>query len=92
VEGKVGGVKRFRALVEVSLRPGIADPQGATIERALPALGFDAISGMRAGKSFRFVIEAADEEGARIRVDDLCRRLLTNPVIEDSAVTLEPVS
>ena len=81
---------RFNALVEVSLRPGIADPQGATIERALPALGFEAISGVRAGKAFRFVVDAADEEAARVQVTDLCRRLLTNPVIEDSAVSLEP--
>ena len=76
--------------MEVSLRPGIADPQGATIERALPALGFEAISGVRAGKAFRFVVEAPDEATARGQIDDLCRRLLTNPVIEDSAVTLEP--
>jgi phosphoribosylformylglycinamidine synthase subunit PurS len=82
---------RFHALVEVSLRPGIADPQGATIERALPALGFETISGVRAGKAFRFVVDAADEEAARSQVTELCRRLLTNPVIEDSAVTLEPV-
>ena len=81
---------RFNALVEVSLRPGIADPEGATIERALPALGFEAISGVRAGKAFRFVVDAADEEAARVQVTDLCRRLLTNPVIEDSAVSLEP--
>ena len=81
---------RFEAMVEVSLRPGIADPQGATIERALPALGFGAVSGVRAGKSFRFVVEAADEAQARDNVDDLCRRLLTNPVIEDSTVILTP--
>jgi phosphoribosylformylglycinamidine synthase subunit PurS len=82
---------RFEAMVEVSLRPGIADPQGATIEKALPALGFNSISAMRAGKSFRFEIEAPDEESARERAADLCRRLLTNPVIEDSEVTLNPV-
>lgn len=75
-------------MVEVSLRPGIADPQGATIERALPALGFEGISGVRAGKAFRFTIEAPDESAARREVDDLCRRLLSNPVIEDAEVTL----
>jgi phosphoribosylformylglycinamidine synthase len=84
-------VSRFAVLVEVSLRPGIADPQGATIERALPALGFNGVSAVRAGKAFRFVVDAADETSARAEVDQLCRRLLTNPVIEDSAVTLEPV-
>jgi phosphoribosylformylglycinamidine synthase PurS subunit len=75
-------------MVEVSLRHGIADPQGATIERALPALGFNGISGVRAGKAFRFVVEAPDEGAARREVDDLCRRLLSNPVIEDAEVTL----
>ncbi|HVA75490.1 MAG TPA: phosphoribosylformylglycinamidine synthase subunit PurS [Acidimicrobiales bacterium] len=84
-------LKRFSALVEVMLRPGIADPQGTTIERALPALGFETISGVRAGKSFRFEVEATDEEAARREVDELCRRFLTNPVIENSNVTLEPV-
>jgi phosphoribosylformylglycinamidine synthase subunit PurS len=82
-------VTRFAALVEVSLRPGIADPQGATIERALPALGFSDISGVRAGKAFRFTLEADDAEAAHVQVDDLCRRFLTNPVIEDSFITIE---
>lgn len=81
---------RYAVLVEVALRPGIADPQGATIERALPALGFAGISGVRAGKAFRFVVEANDEDAARSEVEDLCNRFLANPVIEVSAVTLEP--
>jgi phosphoribosylformylglycinamidine synthase len=82
---------RFSVLVEVSLRPGIADPEGATIERALPALGFEGVHGVRAGKAIRFTIDAEGEPDARVRVDDLCRRLLTNPVIEDAAVTLQAV-
>lgn len=75
-------------LVEVSLRPGIADPQGSTIERALPALGFEGVGSVRVGKAFRFDIEADDEASARTTVDGLCQRLLANPVIEDSTVTL----
>jgi phosphoribosylformylglycinamidine synthase len=82
---------RFAVLVEVALRPGIADPQGATIERALPALGFDQVSGVRTGKAIRFSIEAASEEEARAQVEQLCRRFLTNPVIEDAHVTLTAV-
>ena len=85
-----GPVSRFEAMVEVRLRPGIADPQGATIERALPALGFDTISGVRTGKAFRLTVEATDEDKAREQVEELCRRFLTNPVIEDSFVTIEP--
>ena len=80
---------RFGVLVEVQLRPGIADPQGATIERSLPALGFTGVAGVRAGKAIRFEIEADSEAAARTRVDELCRTFLTNPVIEDATVAVE---
>ena len=79
---------RFPVLVEVRLRPGIADPQGATIQRALPALGFDGVQEVRVGKAIRFNVEAADEAAARLQVDKLCQRLLANPVIEDTSVTI----
>lgn len=81
----------FSVHVEVRLRSGIADPQGSTIERAMPTLGFAGVSGVRVGKSIRFEIDAADEASARTEAEDLCRRFLTNPVIEDSVVELEPV-
>lgn len=79
---------RFDVQVETRPRAGIADPEGATIERSLPALGFDGIQGVRVGKSIRFTVEAADEAAAQAEVDDLCARFLTNPVIEDSTVTV----
>jgi phosphoribosylformylglycinamidine synthase PurS subunit len=78
----------FSVLVEVQLRPGIADPQGSTIERALPALGFEGVHDVRVGKSMRFSVEAADEGAARTLVEDMCERFLTNPVIEDATVTI----
>jgi phosphoribosylformylglycinamidine synthase len=80
----------YSVLVEVSLRPGISDPQGATIERALGALGFDGVTGVRAGKAFRFDIEAADEAAAIEQAEVVAERFLGNPVIEDSTVTLSP--
>lgn len=79
---------RFDVLVEVKLRPGIADPQGSTIERALPALGFDGIHAVHVGKAIRFTMEAPDEHAARGTVEELCKRFLTNPVIEDADVTI----
>lgn len=83
----------FDVTVEVRLRPGIADPQGATIERALPALGFDGVRDVSVGKSIRFGVEAEDHDAAAAVVDDLCHRFLTNPVIEDSFVAIdEPAS
>jgi phosphoribosylformylglycinamidine synthase subunit PurS len=81
---------RFDVLVEVRLRPGIADPQGATIERSLPALGFEGVSDVRVGKAIRLAVDADTAAEARSRVDDLCARYLTNPVIEDAEVTIEP--
>ena len=80
----------FSVLVEVSLRPGIADPQGSTIERSLPALGFGGVAGVRVGKAIRFSLEAADEPDARRRVEELCQRLLTNPVIEQARMEVVP--
>lgn len=78
----------FDVVVEVQLRPGVADPQGATIERSLPTLGFGGISGVRVGKCIRFTIDAESEAAARAEAEDLCARFLTNPVIEDATVTL----
>ena len=77
-------------LVEVKLRPGIADPQGATIERSLPTLGYDGVTGVKVGKAIRFTCEAEDEGTARARVEELCKRFLTNPVIEDADITVMP--
>jgi len=78
---------RFEAQVEVTHLPGIADPQGATVERALPALGYMNVSEVRIGKSIRLVVEADSEAAARTQVEEMCERLLANPVIE--AYTIE---
>ena len=78
----------FSVNVNVVLRPGISDPQGATIERSLPALGFDGVTGVRVGKLITFSIDAPNELTARSQVEDMCRRFLTNPVIEDVSITL----
>ena len=80
---------RFAVAGEVSLRPGIADPQGATIERSLPVLGFAGIDHVRTGKAIRFHIEAEDAAQAQAEVEQLCRTFLTNPVIEDATISLQ---
>ena len=86
----MAGTRQFQVQVEVLLRDGIADPQGATIERALPALGLDGVTAVRAGKSFRFDVAAADESAALAQAREVADRLLANPVIEESQVTLAP--
>src|SRR5262249_9206573 len=89
---------RFEARVEITHLPGISDPQGATVERSLPALGYDNVSQVRVGKSIRLVIDAPDTTAARAQaagrqVDEMCPRLLATPVIEASAIELgEPAA
>ena len=78
----------YEARIEVGHRPGILDPQGGVIERALPALGYGNVSHVRVGKSIRLVVEAADEASARAEVEEMCRKLLANPVIEDYTIQL----
>jgi len=78
----------FEARVEVTHRPGIADPAGATVERALPALGYTNVTQVHIGKVIRLVVDAADAGAARSQVEEMCERLLANPVIESYEVTV----
>ncbi len=78
----------FQAHVEVTHLPGIADPAGATVERALPALGYTNVSQVHIGKTIRLVVDAPDAETAHARVKEMCERLLANPLVEDYEVIL----
>lgn len=80
----------FAVSVTVNLRPGIADPQGATIERSLPALGYDGVSGVSVGKVITFTLTSVDEAAAHREVAEMCDKFLTNPVIEDATVEVTP--
>ncbi len=74
--------------VSVMLKDGIADPQGQTIERALPALGFEGVRGVRVGKRIVLSLDADDADDARSRAVEMCDRLLANPVIESYEVSV----
>jgi phosphoribosylformylglycinamidine synthase len=84
-------VSRYLAKVDVMPKDGISDPQGQTIERALPALGLVGVSSVRVGKSISLEIDATDEGDARRRVSEVCARLLANPVIESFDVVILPL-
>lgn len=79
---------KFEAVVEVRLRAGIADPEGATIQAAVRTLGFSDVSHVESAKSFRLILDAADQESALQRAREVSTRLLANPVLEDSTVTV----
>lgn len=82
----------FEVRVEVQHKEGVADPEGSTIERSLPTLGFEGARGVRVGKCIRFTLDAPDADSARTEVEEMCARFLTNPVIEDSSIELTEVS
>ena len=73
----------FRVSVFVTPKAGILDPQGATIERTLPALGFEGVGNIRVGRFITLEVDGSDAEAVRKNVDDMCRRLLANLIIED---------
>lgn len=82
-------MKTFAARVDIAHRPGIADPQGATVERALPALGFTGVREVHIGKAIRLLLDAPDAAAAELRVAEMCERILANPVIEQYTITVE---
>ena len=82
---------RFAAHVNVMPRAEISDPQGQTVERVLPGIGFKGISEVRVGKRITFTVEAADEAAARSLVESASEKILANPVIEDYELELSPL-
>lgn len=78
----------MKARVFVRLKQGVLDPQGMTIQRSLHSLGYDEVSGVRQGKVFEMDLSTTDEVRARERVEEMSRRLLSNPVIEDFHVEM----
>jgi phosphoribosylformylglycinamidine synthase len=77
-----------KARVLVRLKPSILDAQGATVKRALASLGFAEVQDVRVGKVVDVELDGLGPEDARRRVDEMCARLLCNPVIEDFTVEL----
>jgi phosphoribosylformylglycinamidine synthase PurS subunit len=70
----------------IELKDGLLDPQKKTIERALPALGWENVRGVRAGKYLRFEVDAPDQEAAGRQAREMAERFLTNPVIETYSI------
>ena len=75
-------MSRFLASISVTLKPTVNDPEGLTIASALHNLGFVGVASVRAGKLFEVTIEAASTEEAESLAEEMCTRLLANPVIE----------
>jgi phosphoribosylformylglycinamidine synthase PurS subunit len=72
-----------KARILIRPKSGILDPQGKAIERALPALGFEGVSGVRVGRLVELEAPGAD------RLGELCEKLLANPLVEDYEIELD---
>ena len=69
--------------VVVTLKNGVLDPQGKAIQQTLNGMGFNDVSGVRQGKYFEVDVAVKDEKKAKISVEEMCKKLLANLVIED---------
>ena len=69
--------------VMVTLKPGVLDPQGKTVRNALESLGFKGLIDLRIGKVMEIKMDGVSPEEARLQVEEMCKKLLANPVIED---------
>jgi phosphoribosylformylglycinamidine synthase len=76
----------MRVTVEITRRPEIADPQGTSIERALHDLGHDEVRSVRVDRVFHLEVAGDDPETVKSRVEEMCRQVLANPVLEDFTV------
>lgn len=79
----------YRAVVTVTLRPSILDPQGQALRRALHDLGHEAVESVRVGKRIEVMVDAESAEAAEAVVRRACEQLLANPVMEDYTVAVE---
>ncbi len=78
---------KFHAIVYVSLKSGYSDPEGETTASALQGLGYK-VTEVRSSKAYEVALEAGSREEAEAKVDEMCRRLLTNPTKDDYSFEL----
>lgn len=79
----------MKVTVTIDRRPEIADPEGTTVKRALHDLGFNEASSVRMDRVIHLEVENDDPDRVRARVEEMCRQLLANPVLEDFSVEVE---
>ena len=79
----------MKAKIHITLKDGVLDPQGKAIGQALGGLGFSGIEAVRQGKYLEIELAGSDRESAEAAVDEMCRKLLANTVIENYEIELE---
>lgn len=81
----------LEARIYVTLKKSVLDPQGETVKSGLASLGFTTVQDCRVGKFLVLRLNEADAAAAKTTVDEMCRKLLANPVIEDYVFQIDEV-
>lgn len=85
-------MKEYKVKVEVKLKSVVLDPQGKAVLSSLHNLGFSEIDDCRVGKLIELNIKDSNSNNIKERVDDMCKKLLSNPVIEDYNISMEEIT
>ena len=83
---------KYHCRIYVTLRPSVLDPAGTAVESGLKQLGYTGVEGVRIGKYIELTLKAAGEAEAQKQLNEMCDRLLANPVIENYCFELIPVA
>ena len=73
----------MKVKVIVTLKDGVLDPQGKAIQQTLNGMGYSEVKEVRQGKYFDIEVNTSDEKNAKVKVEEMCKKLLANLVIED---------
>ena len=79
---------KYRAKIEVSLKPGHSDPEGETTARLLRELGY-AVNAVNVSKVYNILLDAQTPEEAGAKAEEMCRKLLANPTKDNYTITVE---
>jgi phosphoribosylformylglycinamidine synthase PurS subunit len=79
---------KYRAKIEVSLKPGHSDPEGETASRLLKELGY-AVNDVNVSKVYTIILEAEMKSEAKAKAEEMCKRLLTNPTKDNYTIVVE---
>lgn len=82
-------MKKYNAEIKITLREGILDVQGKTVEKALSSMDLSEIASIRIGKFVRLSVMADSIESAQEKVDTACRQLIANPIMEDFTIDIK---
>lgn len=80
---------KFRAEIDIMPQDALLDPQGKAVNSALKNIGLSEINDVRIGRHIRLLIESADKESAKVKVEEACKKMLANQIMETYHFTIE---